>query len=85
MFSCFIKNRCFVTGQLHGIIQRNDFAILRTAGVKCVLRFRYTDADGEDATKAQIIAHIDQLMAVTIPNQDVISSVSAGFIGQYGE
>lgn len=63
----------------------NDFAILRTAGVKCVLRFRYTDADGEDATKAQIIAHIDQLMAVTIPNQDVISSVSAGFIGQYGE
>ena len=63
----------------------NDFAIMRSSGVKCVLRFRYTDADGADATKAQIIAHMNQLMAVTIPNQDVISSISAGFIGQYGE
>ncbi len=63
----------------------NDFAIMRSSGVKCVLRFRYTDVDGNDATKAQIMAHIDQLMAVTVPNQDVISSVSAGFIGQYGE
>lgn len=63
----------------------NDFAIMRSSGVKCVLRFRYTEADGNDATKEQIMAHINQLMEITIPNQDVISSVSAGFIGQYGE
>lgn len=63
----------------------NDFAILRSSGVKCILRFRYTDSDGADASKAQIMAHMDQLMALTIPNQDVISSISAGFIGQYGE
>lgn len=63
----------------------NDFAIMRSSGVKCVLRFRYTEADGADATKAQIMAHMDQLMVITIPNQDVISSISAGFIGQYGE
>ncbi len=63
----------------------NDFTIMRSSGVKCVIRFRYTDADGQDATKAQIIAHINQLKVITMANEDVISSMSAGFIGQYGE
>lgn len=63
----------------------NDFAIMRSSGVKCVLRFRYTDVGDIDATKAQIIEHINQLKAITIPNQDVISCISAGFIGRYGE
>lgn len=64
---------------------QNDFDALRTSGVKCVLRFKYTDVDGTDATKSQIIAHIEQLKAVTLIYQDVISSLSSGFIGDYGE
>jgi len=64
---------------------QNDFNIMRTSGVKCVLRFAYTDDSDNDATKAQILAHIDQLKTVTIPNQDVISSISGGFIAEFGE
>jgi hypothetical protein len=64
---------------------QNDFTIMRNSGVKCVLRFAYTDDSDNDATKAQIMTHIDQLKAITIPNQDVISSISGGFIAQFGE
>ena len=64
---------------------QNDFTIMRNSGVKCVLRFAYSDDSDNDATKARIMAHIDQLKTVTIPNQDVISSVSGGFIAQFGE
>lgn len=64
---------------------KNDFEVLRTSGVKCVLRFKYTDANGTDASKAQIIAHINQLKTVTTLYQDVISSLSSGFIGDFGE
>ena len=62
-----------------------DFAAMRAAGVKCIVRFSYTNIDGTDATKAQILAHIDQLKPITIANEDVISSMEAGFIGNYGE
>ena len=64
---------------------QTDFNTLRASGVKIVLRFRYTELDSVDATKAIILAHIEQLKTITIPNQDVISSVEAGFIGKYGE
>jgi hypothetical protein len=62
-----------------------DFNTLRLSGVKAIIRFRYTEVDAVDATKAQIISHIEQLKTITIPNQDVISNIEAGFIGQYGE
>lgn len=64
---------------------QKDFNTLRLSGVKAIVRFRYTEDDDIDASKAQIISHIEQLKAVTIPNQDVISNIEAGFIGQYGE
>ncbi len=64
---------------------QNDFTIMRNNGVKSVLRFAYSDDSDDDATKARIIAHIDQLKTITIPNQDVISSISGGFIAQFGE
>jgi len=64
---------------------QTDFNTLRTAGVKCVLRFRYTETDAVDATKAIILSHIEQLKPITLANQDVIHVVEAGFIGQYGE
>lgn len=62
-----------------------DFSTLRLSGVKAIVRFRYTEDDAIDATKSQIISHIEQLKTITVPNQDVISNIEAGFIGQYGE
>ena len=64
---------------------QTDFNILRNAGVKAIIRFNYTNTDGTDASRAQVLAHINQLKAVVTANEDVISSVEAGFIGNYGE
>lgn len=64
---------------------QTDFNTLRASGVKCILRFRYSGDNNIDATKDVLINHINQLKAITIPNQDVISVIEAGFIGQYGE
>jgi len=67
---------------------QSDFAKMRSAGVKCILRFAYSDDVGDsalDATKAQILAHIAQLKPILMANGDVISAVQAGFIGTWGE
>ena len=52
---------------------KTDFNSLRAAGVKCILRFRYSESDDIEAPKALLLSHIEQLKAITIPNQDVIS------------
>ncbi len=63
-----------------------QFATIRSAGVKTVLRFAYTeDMAGDDATPAQVLRHIGQLAPVLRANADVISTVQAGFIGAWGE
>lgn len=64
---------------------QTDFNTIRNAGLKCIVRFCYTHADGTDATKAQILSHIEQLKPVMLANEDVVSSMEAGFIGSYGE
>jgi hypothetical protein len=64
---------------------QTDFNTLRASGVKCILRFRYSETDNIDATKDVLINHINQLKPITLANQDVIHVVEAGFIGQYGE
>ncbi len=64
---------------------QNDFTAMKNAGIKCIVRFNYTNTDGTDAKKAQILAHIAQLKPVLQANESVISSVEAGFIGNYGE
>ena len=62
------------------------FAHVRAAGIKVVLRFVYNDsARGADASKWQILAHIDQLRPVLEANADVIAVMDAGFIGAWGE
>ena len=47
---------------------QTDFDTLRTAGMKAVIRFAYTDnvnaVPYKDATKSQIIDHIQQLEPV---------------------
>lgn len=68
---------------------QNDFAKVRAAGLKCVVRFAYSDdydsGTPQDATKAQILAHIAQLKPILTANADIIAVVQAGFIGTWGE
>lgn len=75
-----------------------DFATLRQAGLKAVVRVAYTNQltfapdttwppipPYGDGTKAQILAHIDQLAPIFQANADVISVLQTGLIGIWGE
>lgn len=65
-----------------------DFNAIRNAGLKCIVRFAYSDTDvagQRDASKAQILAHIDQLRPLLQNNVDIIAVMQAGFIGSWGE
>ncbi len=65
------------------------FANMRSSGVKTVLRFSYNFGpypDSEpDASKAQLLKHIEQLTPILQNNADVIAWMQAGFIGAWGE
>ena len=68
------------------LLIKNDMQKLRDAGLKCVLRFAYTDdMSGTDASLAIIEQHLDQLKTTFEENKDVIAFVQAGFIGAWGE
>jgi hypothetical protein len=75
-----------------------DCATARTAGVKLIPRFIYTNTTHSgscpdqnpcppygDATKAVILNHISQLAPHLQKNEDVIACMQLGFIGIYGE
>lgn len=62
-----------------------DMQVLRDYGFKCILRYAYCQTDNVDATKAQVLAHINQLKNKWAANKDVIYCFQAGFIGQWGE
>lgn len=65
---------------------RTDMNLLRDAGIKCVLRFGYTDSiGGTDAPLSIIKQHLNQLQPVFTENKDIIAFVQAGFIGAWGE
>jgi len=64
---------------------QTDFNAIRASGTKAIVRFSYTKSSGTDATKAIILSHIEQLKPILKANEDVISSIEAGFIGDYGE
>ena len=69
---------------------RTVFSNLRAAGKKAIVRFGYSSDHGEedkpwDASKAQIIKHIQQLKPIFTANEDIIYVVQTGFIGTYGE
>jgi hypothetical protein len=65
---------------------RTDLHSMRDAGIKCVLRFAYTDdMEGTDAPLSIVKQHLDQLKPVFEENKDVIAFVQAGFIGAWGE
>lgn len=66
-----------------------NFDDIREAGVKAIIRFAYNSGpypDSEpDASKPQILKHIQQLTPLLQKNTDVIAWVEAGFIGAWGE
>jgi hypothetical protein len=63
-----------------------DMAILRAAGLKCVLRFAYSSNENEaDAPLNMVLQHLEQLQPVLETNADVIAVLQAGFIGAWGE
>jgi hypothetical protein len=66
-----------------------NFADIRDAGLKAIIRFSYNEGpypDSEpDASRAQILRHIEQLTPILQKNADVIAWAEAGFIGAWGE
>lgn len=67
------------------LIQK-DMDHFREAGIKCILRFAYTnDQNGTDAPMATIEGHLDQLRPIFSAHADVIAFIQAGFIGAWGE
>jgi hypothetical protein len=53
--------------------------------LKAVVRFQYDEAGGQDATKDQILAHIQQLKPILRQNSHLIATLQAGFIGAWAE
>lgn len=67
-------------------VVRQDFNAARQAGVKVVLRFRYSTNIGDPDAPLDIIkTHLDQLKPVFEEHYDVIAVMDAGFIGAWGE
>ena len=65
-----------------------DFNRIRAAGLKCIIRFSYSNqvtAAVQQASKTQIIAHLNQLASIINLNKDIIVSHQAGLIGTWGE
>lgn len=63
-----------------------DMATIRLSGMKCVLRFAYSEGQSEpDAPLNTILGHLDQLKPHLEKNADVIAVLQAGFIGSWGE
>jgi hypothetical protein len=67
-------------------LMETDFARMRQAGIKCVLRFAYSSGQTDpDAPLSVILRHLDQLKPVFEANHDVIAVIQAGFIAAWGE
>jgi len=60
--------------------------IVRTAGLKMIVRFSYTSSEiGDDAPKATVLQHLDQLAPYLRNNSPLIDVVESGFVGTWGE
>lgn len=65
-----------------------DFNTIRSAGIKCIVRFAYSSSQSAsiwDAPPEIVNSHIASLKEVLYNNSDVIVGVQAGFIGVWGE
>ena len=64
----------------------SDLEQIRKAGLKCILRFAYSQRQTEpDAPLLTVLHHLDQLKPCFEKNEDVIALLQAGFIGAWGE
>lgn len=69
-------------------LMRTNMQILREGGVKCVLRFAYSDSESEmpwDPTPEIVQRHIQNIKPVLQEYGDVIMCFQAGFVGVWGE
>ena len=67
---------------------QNDFNVIRNAGLKCIVRFSYSNTQSSSAqqpVKSRILTHINQLAPLLEANKDIIYSHQAGFLGTWGE
>jgi Domain of unknown function (DUF4832)/Domain of unknown function (DUF4874) len=67
-----------------------QFQLVRSAGIKVILRFSYnfptgSGAESTDASFDLTLAHIQQLKPILHRNADVIAILQGGFIGAWGE
>lgn len=78
------KNQALSVAEINLI--QEDLDKIRTAGLKAILRFAYSDNIGvDDAPLAIVEQHLDQLQPLFAANKDVIAFVQAGLIGAWGE
>lgn len=74
--------------QEHLDMIQDCFNALREGGAKCVLRFSYSDSEGEtpwDPDVSVVMRHVQQLKPLLQQNADVIFVMQAGFVGVWGE
>ncbi len=67
---------------------QNDFNQIRNSGLKCIVRFSYSNEQStapQQPEKSRIVQHINQLASVLQSNKDIILSHQAGFLGTWGE
>lgn len=65
---------------------QEDMNIIRTSGVKVILRFAYSEnLEEPDAPLAIVLKHLEQLRPILEKNYDIITVLQAGFIGSWGE
>ena len=68
---------------------QTDFNLLRTCGVKAVIRFCYTmdltSPPYHEADTETVDSHIAQVRPVLAANLDVIAAVEGGWVGVWGE
>ena len=90
VFRYFLLN-AFLDREINSTFLDNmqtDFDNIRTAGLKVVVRFSYSNSQGSEPQqpeKALILRHITQLKPILFDNRDVIFSHQAGFLGTWGE
>lgn len=67
-------------------VMTQDFQTIRNAGMKAIVKYRYSTAIGQpDAPLNIVLRHLEQLKPILHDNSDVILTVHAGFIGAWGE
>ena len=81
----FFKDKDLPAAVLTGFDE--DMQELRDHGLKCVLRFAYTETqnDDVDAKPEWVKRHLEQLKPHLAANADVIYVIEAGFVGVWGE